>query len=732
MTEHTLPPMRVGGVTSKLHDHHVRRLAIVYVRQSHPHRVIEHVESTARQYALVDRAVALGWARERVVVIDEDQGQSGQSMVTRLGFQRVLAEVSLDHVGLILGLEMSRLARSNKDWHQLLELCALFRTLLADADGLYDPTDYNDRLLLGLRGMMSEAELYILKSRMFEGMRHKAKRGELLNHPPMGYVRGPDGDYQWDPDEQAQRVIRLIFDVFEQQGSLHGLLRYLVTQDIRLPIRPHYGAARGQLDWRRPTRMTLQTVLHHPIYAGAYRWGYRKLDPRKQQPGRRSTGRTVNAPDVCEVLIKDRFPAYISWERFEAIQHRLANNRAIAEALGAPREGSSLLGGLLVCGRCGRRLIPAYSGKANRLRYSCSRGVSDYGAPLCLSLSGAFLDRFVVEQIRHVLQPASLELSIAAEHALRTERAQLEAHWQQRLERSHYEAERAARQYAAVEPENRLVARELERRWEEALRQEQQVQEDYARFHREQPPELTRQEHDAIGRLAQDVPALWEAPETTAQDRQEMVRLLVERVTIEVPGASEHVSVTIQWAGGVCSEHRVIRPVAQYDQLSTYQVLRDRIDSLRRRGLSYAQVAAHLNRDGFAPPKRTERFSGSMIARLLSHRGLHGPRPRAMVDTTVLQSHEYWLTDFARTMNMPIATVHKWQRMGWVHSRKVAVAAGRWAIWADDSELERLRRLRTCKRQWPEPRYPAALTMPTPRDDVRRTTATAGTAVQRT
>jgi DNA invertase Pin-like site-specific DNA recombinase len=203
MTEHTLPPMRVGGVTSKLHDHHVRRLAIVYVRQSHPHQVIEHVESTARQYALVDRAVALGWARERVVVIDEDQGQSGQSMVTRLGFQRVLAEVSLDHVGLILGLEMSRLARSNKDWHQLLELCALFRTLLADADGLYDPTDYNDRLLLGLRGMMSEAELYILKSRMFEGMRHKAKRGELLNHPPMGYVRGPDGDYQWDPDEQA-------------------------------------------------------------------------------------------------------------------------------------------------------------------------------------------------------------------------------------------------------------------------------------------------------------------------------------------------------------------------------------------------------------------------------------------------------------------------------------------------------------------------------------------------
>src|SRR5437660_3244135 len=365
MTEQALRPIS-GGVPN-LQDHHLRRQAIVDVRQSHPQKVLDHVESTARQYGLVDRAVTWGWARDRIVVIDEDQGQSGQSMVTRLGFQRLLAEVSLDHVGLILGLEMSRLARSNKDWHQLLELCAIFRTLLADADGLYDPTDYNDRLLLGLRGMMNEAELYIMKGRLLEGMRHKARRGDLLNHPPMGYVRGPDGDYQLDSDEQAQRVVRLIFDVFEQQGSLHGLLRYLVAHDIRLPIRPHSGLNRGHLEWRRPTRMTLQNLLHHPIYAGAYRWGYRKVDPRKQQPGRPYTGRTVKPPESCEVLIKGRFPAYINWDRFESIQQRLADNRAIAEALGAPREGPSLLVGLLVRGRCGRRLLAAYGGKANHL-----------------------------------------------------------------------------------------------------------------------------------------------------------------------------------------------------------------------------------------------------------------------------------------------------------------------------------------------------------------------------
>ena len=225
MTEPSLNPSGAGGIGSKLRDHHLRRQAIVYVRQSHPQQVVENVESTARQYALVERAIAWGWSPERVIVIDEDQGQSGQSIATRLGFQRLLAEVSLDHVGLILGLELSRLARSNKDWHQLLELCAIFGTLLADADGLYDPTDYNDRLLLGLRGMMNEAELYILKGRMHEGRRNKAKRGDLLNHPPLGYVRGTDGDYHLDPDEQAQRVVRLIFDAFEQQGSLHGLLR---------------------------------------------------------------------------------------------------------------------------------------------------------------------------------------------------------------------------------------------------------------------------------------------------------------------------------------------------------------------------------------------------------------------------------------------------------------------------------------------------------------------------
>jgi hypothetical protein len=310
-----------------------------------------------------------------------------------------------------------------------------------------------------------------------------------------------------DPDEQAQRVIRFIFEPFEAQGSLHGWLRYLVTHDIRVPMRPPSGPNRGQLVWRRPTRLTFPNMLHHPSSAGTYRWGHRKIAPRQQQPGRRRTGRTINVPEACDVLIPQRFPAYRSGERLVAIQRRLAANRAIADALGAPREGPSLLAGVLVCGRCGRRLMAAYGGKANHLRYTCRRATIDDGAPGCLSLAGAFLARFVTTQIMPVLQPASLALSVAAEQALRAARERFEAHWQQRLERAPYTAQRATRQYEAVEPENRLVARALERRWAEALSHEHHLQAEYARFRRERPPELTSRAREAILRLAHDIPA---------------------------------------------------------------------------------------------------------------------------------------------------------------------------------------------------------------------------------
>ena len=447
----------------KLRPWHLDRVAVVYVRQSTPQQVLDHRESTARQYALADRAVALGWTRDRVTTIDDDLGKSGQSIEGRPGFQRLLAEVALDRVGLILGLEMSRLARSCKDWHQLLELCGRYRVLLADADGIYDPTEHSDRLLLGLHGVMNEAELHVLNQRMYQGKLNKARRGELLSTPPIGYVRLPTGEWAIDPDEQVQAVVRLVFDQFDREATMHGLLRYLVHHHVRIPVRLAGGPNKGQLDWRRPNRATLQNLLRHPSYAGAYRFGHRPVDPRRKQPGRPSTGKLVRRPEDCLVLIRDRLPAYISWDRFEANQARLTANRNRPATPGAPRSGPAMLAGLVRCGRCGRRMVVRYSGPNGRLSYTCTRGSADYAEPLCQGLSnGAALDDLATGQLLAAVAPAALEASLAAVAEVERQRAELTRQWELRRERAAYDVDRACRQFQACEPENRLVARELD------------------------------------------------------------------------------------------------------------------------------------------------------------------------------------------------------------------------------------------------------------------------------
>jgi DNA invertase Pin-like site-specific DNA recombinase len=719
-------PQVNGHRSEKITDGHLQRLAIVYVRQSTQQQVLEHRESTARQYALADRAVALGWPRAAVQVIDEDQGRSGSSAEGRSGFQRLLTEVSSDRVGLILGLEMSRLARSCKDWHALLELCAIYRTLLADADGLYDPGQYNDRLLLGLKGTMSEAELHILKSRLQQGMWNKAARGEVLNHAPIGYVRTIAGDFVIDPDEQVQAVVRLIFAQFARRGSVNGLLRWLVRHDVKLPIRPHFGANRGEIEWRRPNRVTLLNMLHHPIYAGAYRWGHREVDPRKKVPGRPTSGRTFHAHDACRVLIRDHFPAYISWEEFEEHQRKLGENSALGKLLAAPRHGPSVLAGLVVCGRCGRHMLVGYANTtsaAKTLRYSCQRDAIDYGADACQSLSGAVLESFVVERLLQAVSPASLELSLAAAEDIERERKQLDDHWQQRLMRSRYEVEQARRQYAAVDPEHRLVARELERRWDEALRADEQLRADYARFQQDCPTQLSPDEREQILALSEDLPALWRAATTTPEDRQTVARLLLEQVTVTVEGNTDRVDVELRWVGGFVSRHTLSRPVQTYEQLSNYDELVARIDRLRAQRKTLSEIAATLNAEGFHPPKRSPCFTQEILSRFLRERRVRsGSLPRSLTDEQRLRADEWWLANLAAKLSMPIATLHRWQRVGWVASRKVTVAGGRWAIFADADELLRLSRLRDSPRGWPQP-YPRELTTPKPRAEETETTA---------
>src|SRR5512135_2239105 len=678
----------------KLRPWHLDRAAVVYIRQSTPQQVLDHQESTARQYALADRAIALGWPQSQVQVIDDDLGKSGQSIEGRPGFQRLLAEVALDRVGLILGLEMSRRARSCKDWHHLLELCARFRVLLADADRMYDPTEYSDRLALGLTGMMNGAELHILRQRMNQGKSNKARRGELIVRVPIGYLRSPTGEVALDPDEQARGVIRRIFDEFDRRGTVHGVLRSLIADGIRLPVRSQSRSDRGQLDWRAPCRETVRHILRHPMYAGAYRYGCRPTEARRQQPGHPRSGRGSGlAAEDCLVLLKDHFPAYITWERFEANQSRLAANRARAESAGAVRNGDALLAGVVWCGRCGKRMYVRYGRTDRRPSYVCSTLRSDYGLPLCQSVTAAEVETWVADQVLEVLQPAVLEASLGAAAEVEQRRRQVIRHREQRIERARYEADRAARQYQACEPENRLVARTLERRWEEALQAVQQLEAEFDRFIQTQPRPWDAADRARIRLLAEEVPALWRAPTTTSVDRRQVIRLLVDRVVLTVDPGDDRVAVRVEWAGGAVREQTIHREVQGYKNQQSWSPLSARLATLHGRGETPQAIAAILDRDGFRPPKRASRFTAGMVRRLLHELGLRPRVPRSPASAAVLSPGEWWLHDLARALDLSPHTLHGWRKKGWLHARQVGGRGGPWAVSADAPELARLRAL---------------------------------------
>jgi DNA invertase Pin-like site-specific DNA recombinase len=607
---------------------------------------------------------------------------------------------------------MSRLARCCKDWHHLLELCGRYRVLLADTDGVYDPTEYADRLLLGLHGVMNEAELHVLQQRMYQGKLNKARRGELLGIPPLGYVRLADGEWGIDPDEQVQAVVRLIFDQFDREATLHGLLRYLVHHQIRIPVRPAGGPNKGQLEWRRPNRATLSNLLRHPSYAGAYRFGHRPTDPRKKRPGRPATGKLIRRPEECLVLIRDRLPAYISWQRFEANQERLRANRNLPDTPGAPRQGPALLAGLVRCGRCGRRMLVRYAGPEQRVSYTCTRGSADYAEPLCQGLSNAgTLEELVACELLAAVEPAALEASLAAVAGVQQQRAELARQWQLRRERAALAVDRAARQYQACEPENRLVARALERLWEEALAQQRQLQDEYDRFERSAPAELSDRDVSAIRALAADLPAVWSAATTTPADRQRIARLLLSRVVVTVDKASEHVDVQLHWVGGLVRCHTITRPVARYCQQSDFPRLVARLRELCSGPDSAAAIALRLNAEGFVPPKRTDRFTGGMVRRLTAELGL--ARRRRHGSSAGLGPDEYRPMGLARRLGISRDTVRRWLRAGWLNVQRDE--DGHHVIWADGDELSRLRELHTLPRTWANKTRLAELKKPKPR-----------------
>jgi DNA invertase Pin-like site-specific DNA recombinase len=688
------------GSTSKIRDLHLNRLAMVYVRQSTPQQVLENRESRERQYALAQFAERLGWPAERVVVIDEDQGQSGKTAAERSGFQRLMTEVSLNHVGIVLGLELSRLSRSNKDWHQLIDVCGIFNTLLCDQDAVYDPLDSNDRLLLGMRGAMSEYELVTLRNRLLRGSRNKAERGELFLHVPVGYLKTSHGEIVQEPDEQARGMVQLVFDKFEQLGSAYAVFRYFIANHLQLGFRPQSAARSGELQWRPATFNCILGILRRPIYAGAYAYPLHRPGTKNPATGRREGGKWLVPHEEIPVLLHDRLPAYISWDQYLINQERLKQNRALHETRGAPKRGAALLQGLVVCGKCGHRLSTRYKAR-QRPAYFCSEYWRSDLQECCGRITASTLDDLVVGELLRALEPAALELSLRAIENVEQERQRLHEQWRQKLERMQYEVGRAERQYHAVEPENRLVARTLEARWEEALKKQRELEEEYHRFLAKLPATLSATDRERIQAMSQNVPSLWHAAGTTAQDRKQIVRCLVERVVVAADQATERTDVTIVWKGGLATQHQVARPVGRYEQLKDYQRLTERLKELHRQGLHRGPIAEKLNAEGFVPPRRRGVFTELGVGALMREMGLVGEYFR----DELLQKHEWRIPELASELGVIPQKIHYWIKQGWIHSRRTP-SGKHLIVWADKDEIRRLKRLARVKQSWLRARYP--------------------------
>ncbi|MHB8341072.1 MAG: recombinase family protein [Mycobacteriales bacterium] len=532
---------------SKVTASHLGRTAYLYVRQSTLRQVVTNTESTARQYALRGKAIALGWPEDQVITIDSDQGQSGASATDREGFQRLVGEVGMGHAGIVLGLEVSRLARNNADWHRLLEICGLTGTLICDEDGLYDPCNVNDRLLLGLKGQMSEFELHILRARLRGGIISKARRGELRAPLPVGLVYDPADRVVLDPDAGVQHSIRYLFATFERAGSAHAVVATFAAEGLTFPRRIRAGANKGELVWGALGHSRVLQVLHNPRYAGVFCFGRHGVRPGPNGPTTRLLAR-----EEWVALIPDRHPGYLSFEQFEANQQTLAANAAAhgqERRAGPPREGPALLQGLVVCGRCGRRMTLRYHVRAGTLTpdYLCQAEKVAQNKEMCQYVQGAGVDVAVGALLVDSVTPLTLEVALAVQAELDTRAEEADRIRTSGVQRCSQGADLARRRYLAVDPANRLVAESLEADYNQALRELRHAEEELERARSAGTGELSEAQQARVRALATDFPALWADPATPIRERKRLVRLLIEDVTL---AKTDQITVHVRFRGG--------------------------------------------------------------------------------------------------------------------------------------------------------------------------------------
>ena len=649
---------------------HLHRGAFVYVRQSTTTQVEYNRESTERQYRLVERAVELGWQREQVQVVDQDLGISGSGLADRSGFAQMTAQVALGHTGIVLGLEVSRLARNNADWYRLLDLCGATDTLIGDADGIYHPGLFNDRLVLGLKGTMSEAELHVLRARLEGGIRNKAERGELRRGLPVGIVWGEgDGEVRFHPDEAVTGAIRAVFENFAEMGSARRVWLWFRSQQLQFPLQSNN---LDEIRWVAPTYAKIHQVLTNPVYAGAYVYGKTRQERYVDQSGKvRKRLRRLPRSEWA-IVIRDHHPGFIDWETFEANQERIAQNTRprAHDPGGAVREGAALLQGIATCGRCGRKLGVYYSGRSSSPGYHCSgNNIVNGRGEHCLRVGGRQIDDAVASAFLAALAPAGLEAALRAAEQIEADHDTALAQWRRQVERARYEAQRAERRYRAVDPDNRLVARGLETEWETCLRALKDAEAELARREKQRPRELSDEERAGILALGSNLDRVWSEAPTTDRDRKELIRTLIEEIIVAVDRGKQQAHLTLRWRGGLISELDLALPRSRPAPNRTAE---ETVELVRRLAAHYpdAVIAGIINRQG----RRTAtglRFTTNRVCSLRTHWDI----PRFEPLTEPPQGDLVSVREAARILDVSPSTLHRCVNDGFIAGEQLTPGA---------------------------------------------------------
>ena len=671
-------------MNGKIKSLHLERQAYVYIRQSTSAQVHENVESKQRQYALAERAISLGWAREAVQIVDEDQGKSGSSTQGRDGFARLANDVAHGKVGAILAIEASRLARSSQDWQRLLSLCSVAHVVVIDEQTVYDPSHRDDKLLLDLKGAMSEQELHWLSLRLAGGRLNKARRGESYVTPPTGYIWGGKG-LELDPDESVRSAIALIFERFSVEPSARAILRWARKTHFLMPKRDR---VTSEVLWRPLGHLRLLNVLHNPAYAGVYVFGRHPVKTVLIDGEIRKVRARLVDPAEWSVRIDKAHPSYISWEAYMTNQEKLLQNasRAGRATRGAPRQGSALLAGIAICGRCGRRMSAHYDARGP-WSYTCY-GESSKGDQRCWSVAGAPIDRAVEQLFLETMVPSELDLSLAVEGEVKQQADSLEKAWRARIEQARYEAHRAERRYKAVDPDNRVVTRTLESDWEQRLHDLAVVEQQYAEARREARVELTSQDRERIRQLARDLPAVWKSSTTLAADRKAMLRLVLEAIAVHPVDVPQRTTrIRVQWSSGAITEIVIARP-SGHDCRAQDPKAMARIRDLAAAGLHDDEIAEELNSAGLRTGTnlawkedlvRSARRS-AQIKRVAPDRPRMPPLPHQHPDG------RYSVPGAAARFGVSLAVVRSWIKQDLVSTSRADFGTHRQAFWLDIEE----------------------------------------------